>query len=561
VAGGRDEPDARRPPALTPGHRVRFPRPSLVACGVVAAAFVTWSAWFIARSSHVSIDGRRYFVLFDDGMISMRYAWNLAHGHGPVWNPGERVEGYSNPLMVVVMAAATLVADKSVAVLLVQLLGIVVALGAACVAYRLAGFVYRDLGQPWRSVVQVAGFAWVLAYYPLAYWSLMGMETGLLTLLETLGVWLTMRLRARSEGRLVVVWGVTWALAFLARPDALLPFAVAVVWLALAPREGTGVLRRATALWPGLAIVGAAVVGLQAFRLAYYGAWVPNTYVLKMTGLPMSLRLEDGLRFIRPFLVSLAPAVVVAVFGLVLAFRWEKLLIVAVAAALAVYQVSIGGDFSNYWRMLAPGVAMLGVLVCGELVGASRWVLARSLNAGAHRGRTVLATGLALVGALVCLGWADHAFYREVLFVAPAYSTGLNARDVDRAVAVERVMDGRGSVGVFFAGTVPYYTGLPAVDFFGKADPHIARVAPDVSGSVSWDNMTSVPGHNKYDLTYSIEKLRPTYVQGFVWRRDDVTAWARDQYVVADVGGVTLYLLRDSGDVDWSQVDDVRTLP
>jgi hypothetical protein len=26
-------------------------------------------------------------------MISMRYAWNVSHGSGLVWNPGERVEG------------------------------------------------------------------------------------------------------------------------------------------------------------------------------------------------------------------------------------------------------------------------------------------------------------------------------------------------------------------------------------------------------------------------------------------------------------------------------------
>ena len=35
----------------------------------------------------------------------MRYAKNLAEGHGLVWNPGgERVEGYYNPLWVLLMA-------------------------------------------------------------------------------------------------------------------------------------------------------------------------------------------------------------------------------------------------------------------------------------------------------------------------------------------------------------------------------------------------------------------------------------------------------------------------
>lgn len=32
--------------------------------------------------------------MFDGAMIAMRYALNLAHGHGLVWNVGERAEGY-----------------------------------------------------------------------------------------------------------------------------------------------------------------------------------------------------------------------------------------------------------------------------------------------------------------------------------------------------------------------------------------------------------------------------------------------------------------------------------
>ncbi|HEY4643530.1 MAG TPA: hypothetical protein VIH68_02320, partial [Bacteroidota bacterium] len=34
----------------------------------------------------------------DDASITFRYAYHLASGEGPVFNPGERVEGFSNPL-------------------------------------------------------------------------------------------------------------------------------------------------------------------------------------------------------------------------------------------------------------------------------------------------------------------------------------------------------------------------------------------------------------------------------------------------------------------------------
>src|SRR4028118_1360069 len=89
-----------------------------------AACFAIWASLFIYRSSFVGIDGRRYFCLIDDAMISMRYAWNLSHGSGLVWNPGEYVEGYTNPLMTLLMSLPSLVLDKVNAVLAVQVVGV-----------------------------------------------------------------------------------------------------------------------------------------------------------------------------------------------------------------------------------------------------------------------------------------------------------------------------------------------------------------------------------------------------------------------------------------------------
>jgi len=43
-------------------------------------------------------------ILFDDAFISFRYAKNLASGMGLVYNPNERVEGYTNFLWTVIFA-------------------------------------------------------------------------------------------------------------------------------------------------------------------------------------------------------------------------------------------------------------------------------------------------------------------------------------------------------------------------------------------------------------------------------------------------------------------------
>src|SRR5881628_2216601 len=42
--------------------------------------------------------------LVDDAYIQFRYASNLAAGHGPVFNPGERLEGASGGLWIAAIA-------------------------------------------------------------------------------------------------------------------------------------------------------------------------------------------------------------------------------------------------------------------------------------------------------------------------------------------------------------------------------------------------------------------------------------------------------------------------
>ena len=71
--------------------------------GLLVLGFFYYAWRYILATSFV-IDGTRYYVLFDDAMISMRYAYNLAHGNGLVWNIGERVQGFTNPLWVFYMA-------------------------------------------------------------------------------------------------------------------------------------------------------------------------------------------------------------------------------------------------------------------------------------------------------------------------------------------------------------------------------------------------------------------------------------------------------------------------
>src|SRR5438552_3795965 len=73
----------------TQGSRVE----ALACAGLAMVVRLAYAAY-----SHIS---------YDDAHISLRYAMNLAAGHGLVFNPGERVFGASTPLYVLLLALFT----------------------------------------------------------------------------------------------------------------------------------------------------------------------------------------------------------------------------------------------------------------------------------------------------------------------------------------------------------------------------------------------------------------------------------------------------------------------
>lgn len=543
----------------------------------LAGAYALWAAAFIWKSSFLALDGQRYFCLFDDAMISMRYADNLAHGEGLVWNPGERVEGYSNFLMVLLMSAAATLFDRRGAALAVQVLGAVMMLalaftvmGAArrLLALEGGGSETGNAGRAaWKErLLPMLAFVAALGYYPLQYWSLMGMETGLLALLLALSVRLALGCgpapstggpeSAPASPGAATAWrlqaiALCMGMAFLTRIDAAIFGLPLALYLAFRLR-GEGSWRDVARRLRGPALVFAALAGGHfAFRLAYYGHWLPNTYALKLTGVPLDARLADGWSFVQPFLREARWAFAAALLGLVLRPRPERLFLALVGTLGLLYQIWNGGDPWNYWRMMSPGMPwlfLLGLLGLASLAGL------KPLARFAPAGLALVALGTALV-----LWKSSHRFREEALLRVPAQYAEAHRNLVNRSLALAALTDSTATLGLFWAGTPPYFADRAAVDFLGKNDPVIARHPPDLSGRIAWNGMRSVPGHNKYDLDYSIKVLLPTYVEAFRWGGQDLEPWAKDHYVTAFYRGERMHLLKDSPAVRWERTDSVIT--
>jgi hypothetical protein len=73
-----------------------------------------------------------------------------------------------------------------------------------------------------------------------------------------------------------------------------------------------------------------------------------------------------------------------------------------------------------------------------------------------------------------------------------------------------------------------------------------------------FEGMAYNPGHNKYDLEYSIQESRPDFARGFVWGGQNILDWARSEYVMVVYKGTRVNFLKDSGYVRWDYIEAAR---
>ncbi|HEU5076639.1 MAG TPA: hypothetical protein VFU02_20760, partial [Polyangiaceae bacterium] len=226
------------------------------------------------------VHAQRYMPFFaDDSFISMRYAERLLEGKGLTWNDGERVEGYSNLLWVLALALMSAPGlDMLAAARLLGVACFIVCLAAIAFSCRPRSFRDRRLAAAAVGAAGV-GFTGVVAV-----WAVGGLEHPLLAALVTAGsAWTLHNLRIRPEAALTArAWvgpGVLFGLASWTRPDGAL-FAVTVAATLVCVPSTFRRYKHAVAMLLGLT---AAFIGAQlAFRLGYYGEWVPNTARAKL---------------------------------------------------------------------------------------------------------------------------------------------------------------------------------------------------------------------------------------------------------------------------------------
>ena len=451
------------------------------------------TASVIWRASIV-IDGTRYFFLDDDQMVSMRYARNLAEGLGPVWNAGERVEGYTSPAWMVAMAAVhRLGATDARAAAWVKLVNWALAVAVLLLSERLLRILRPDVTAPAAGTLLLA----LALCTDLVFWSTNGFETTLLTANAVAALLLIVR--DADERRLRPVTAILIGLIPLARSDG---------WLLMA-----GMLAAASGIVgvrPVLRQIPLAVllpVAHLLWRYSYYGDWLPNTYYLKVEGVEnLTWR---GLGYLKGFLLTYgAAAAAAAVWVLWIEperrrLRW----LLAPVMALAVQVAIVGPDMFGHFRFLAPVVPVLLVLsVCGILIAAGTSVRARAL---------LLATLLlATIAGAGVTGRADAA--------ALVSTNGFPFEATVTGELIRRHTSESATVAVVAAGAVPYFSRRTSIDLLGKTDARTARLAFRRGAQL---------GHGKFDIEAALNRSPDLVVPH--WVRE----WALDADAVLRLFG------------------------
>lgn len=436
--------------------------------------------------------------LQDDAYISLRFVRNFVEGYGLVFNIGERVEGYTNLLWVLILSLVMFL--KMNAETAAQYLSVLFGVVVLFVTFRLSETVRLNPVETKKGQAQDKNlsegyfdlFAPVMLVFSSAFifWSVSGMETTMFISFSLLGVYYYVRGKAKDE--FDYKFPLFILLATLTRPEGLYFFGLVIlhkVLYAILVKKG-GFFKEvfsAGAVKSYLVYV-IPVIAYFAVRYSYYGYLFPNTYYAK-TGLS-SAYLSSGIEYLSKFITSYMFYGAMLVVPLYLykrkEIRFEFTLFYLLIIAFLAYSVMVGGDVLKQHRFFLPVLPLIYILFAKLLT-----VVYLELKTKSSQG---MAFGIAAATVIaVC------AFY---------YSTQKDKLDSD-IMSENGLVDKMRVSGAWFSkkqqelgrpmtiaattiGAVSYFAGpqVSVIDLLGLTDREIAhnpKIIPEISeNEIGW---------------------------------------------------------------------------
>lgn len=498
-----------------------------------------YGGWFIYKSSGV-VDGKRYFCLFDDQMISMTYARNFVNGYGLDWSRrGDPVEGFSNPLWTFLFIPLHFfVKDLSVTSLYVQLLCLLLLIANLLIVYRLTKRFFTDSA---AHTVYPAVILTATNYF-LNYWSLTGFETALQVCLMNVSLYLLFSEMSEERDHSISL-SILLLASTLLRMDM---FIFAFIVLALSISRKIRLSINLTRAIYGLGIFLAGNAAYLVFRLLYFGDLLPNTYYLKLYNVDPIVRMQKGLWLLLKNFLFPSAIIVLAIIVFAVANRWYRKrhqILITTIAVYAAYSVWVGGDLldaklggQNRW--LAIVMPLVAILI-NSIINKIRSLHLFSRESPDFNWRFVVTMLITVYCLLVFNGVVDFtknsamsAAERWFLLRPPLHSKE-NMELIRDLKKLQTVVPDRASIAVVWAGIPAYFSDFRMIDLLGYNDKVISRKKARVDEN-TWKQY--LPGHSKTDYGYSLGTLKPDVIFQMIGQEtaENQSILHRHQYVPFD---------------------------
>lgn len=391
----------------------------------------------------------------DDAFIAFRYAWNFVHHKGLVFNEGDKVEGYTSLLWVLINALAIKLSldPERTSFILNSLFTATTSI--ALFFFKIPNLSFQDK--------LFASLLFLLSPY-VSISMTSGLETQLFVFLFCFSL-------LASIGSMPTLATVSLILATLTRPEGFLIALLSFAYMSFKKNK----------IFKHIASFIAFVLFLSLWRYLYYKDIFPNTFYAKSD--PLWFNLKLGLNYVLKLFQNYPLYSLFIVYPLVSATRPELLFVYLVSMVYTFYVILIGGDWLYYFRFMIPVIPLICLLISAivsNILQKNR-LLARLL--------TIVILSIALAQYAIYFGHPYQRFDYE-RFAA------LVVRDLMKPYPK--------SIATVTIGKIGYYNpDVRIVDMTGLVDRSLARRPSRIEAQMK--------GHTKFDEDY-ILALKPEIV-------------------------------------------------
>jgi len=389
----------------------------------------------------------------DDSFISYRYAKNFINGHGLVFNPGEKVEGYTNFLWIMLLSLFGRVGLDMVIVS--RVLGVLFGALSLVMVYTISSLFLSK-----KNWIFVFSATFLLALNSaLAYWSISGMETSLFLMLTLSTVYFYLR-----GNRMVVPFSV---LGTLTRPEGALVFAIILVHKFFLKKDS---LKDCFSYVSGFIFL---LAPFLVFKIFYYGEVLPNTFYAK-TGFGWEYA-KSGVDYFWLFLKHYGLWGFLYLLPIWFYKSWgEKFkFLVLFTYVYTLYIILIGGDGLKAHRFFLPVIPWLYLSL---MIGLEK------LTRGLKRQK------ISLVVSGLCVTFMTVLFFvfpRNYIWDAKMAGNGLVMKMRFWAETLSQRYGSNFTIAASTIGALSYYTDARVIDMIGLTDKYIPRHPEQIPGIVS----------------------------------------------------------------------------